>query len=204
MNSPRNGVTIMGDATDAQLARTLAGARVLIAPLRFGAGLKGKVLEAWSHGTPVATTPIGAEGMSEEAMRGVESGLIAAEGHTTHCPEETTAATAARWGGLCSATDADALVADALRLHEDQQLWEACSREAIRLCSRLFDEAPRMKALRMTVESSLASLRARRAADYHAATMWHHSQRSTEYLAKWIEMKESIKAARVAEGIKVE
>ena len=37
--------------------------RVCLAPLRFGAGLKGKVVDAWAHGMPVCTTPVGAEGM---------------------------------------------------------------------------------------------------------------------------------------------
>jgi glycosyltransferase involved in cell wall biosynthesis len=40
----------------------LRGARVFIAPLRFGAGIKGKVGEAMAHGIPVVTTSIGAEG----------------------------------------------------------------------------------------------------------------------------------------------
>ena len=37
--------------------------RICLAPLRFGAGLKGKIVDSWAHGTPVCTTPIGAEGM---------------------------------------------------------------------------------------------------------------------------------------------
>lgn len=37
--------------------------RVFVAPVRFGAGLKGKILEAMNHGIPVVTTPIGAEGI---------------------------------------------------------------------------------------------------------------------------------------------
>lgn len=36
--------------------------RVFIAPLRFGAGIKGKVGEAMAHGIPVVTTSVGAEG----------------------------------------------------------------------------------------------------------------------------------------------
>jgi glycosyltransferase involved in cell wall biosynthesis len=40
----------------------LRNARVFIAPLRFGAGIKGKVGEAMAHGLPVVTTSIGAEG----------------------------------------------------------------------------------------------------------------------------------------------
>jgi glycosyltransferase involved in cell wall biosynthesis len=41
----------------------LASHRVSIAPLRFGAGLKGKIVEAMAAGLPVVTTPVGAEGM---------------------------------------------------------------------------------------------------------------------------------------------
>ena len=40
----------------------LRDARVFVAPLRFGAGIKGKVGEAMAHGIPVVTTSIGAEG----------------------------------------------------------------------------------------------------------------------------------------------
>jgi GT2 family glycosyltransferase len=41
-------------------------ARVFVAPLRFGAGVKGKIGEALAYGVPVVTTPIGAEGMGFE------------------------------------------------------------------------------------------------------------------------------------------
>jgi len=37
--------------------------RVFVAPLRYGAGVKGKILEAMSHGLPVVTTSVGAEGL---------------------------------------------------------------------------------------------------------------------------------------------
>lgn len=39
-------------------------AKVFIAPLRYGAGLKGKTVHAMSYGLPVVTTSIGAEGMN--------------------------------------------------------------------------------------------------------------------------------------------
>lgn len=38
-------------------------ARVLLAPIRFGAGLKGKLIDAMQTGTPFVTTKIGAEAM---------------------------------------------------------------------------------------------------------------------------------------------
>ena len=41
----------------------LGAARVCVAPLLHGAGIKGKVVEAMLRGTPVVTTPIGAEGL---------------------------------------------------------------------------------------------------------------------------------------------
>jgi glycosyltransferase involved in cell wall biosynthesis len=41
----------------------LDAARVSVAPLRYGAGMKGKIGEAMAAGLPVVTTPIGAEGM---------------------------------------------------------------------------------------------------------------------------------------------
>jgi glycosyltransferase involved in cell wall biosynthesis len=44
-------------------------ARVFVAPLRFGAGMKGKIGHAMSLGLPVVTTPVGAEGMRLEAGR---------------------------------------------------------------------------------------------------------------------------------------
>jgi len=45
------------------LAAEYDGARVVVAPLRFGAGAKGKISEAMAAGVPVVTTTVGAEGM---------------------------------------------------------------------------------------------------------------------------------------------
>jgi GT2 family glycosyltransferase/glycosyltransferase involved in cell wall biosynthesis len=55
-----DGVRILGYVPDVE--PYLRNARVFIAPLRFGAGIKGKVGEAMAHGVPVVTTAIGAEG----------------------------------------------------------------------------------------------------------------------------------------------
>jgi glycosyltransferase involved in cell wall biosynthesis len=41
----------------------LLSSYVSVAPLRFGAGMKGKIVEAMSHGLPVVTTSVGAQGM---------------------------------------------------------------------------------------------------------------------------------------------
>ncbi len=82
-------------------------ARVSIAPLRYGAGLKGKVLEAMACGTPVVTTPIGAEGYDRDDAEAV---LVA------ETPREFAAATK--------------------RLLEDEAAWEEASRRGRALAAR--------------------------------------------------------------------
>ncbi|HUI06986.1 MAG TPA: glycosyltransferase [Verrucomicrobiae bacterium] len=56
-----DSIQFLGHVPD--LAPWLRSARVSIAPLRYGAGMKGKIGEALSWGLPVVTTEIGAEGM---------------------------------------------------------------------------------------------------------------------------------------------
>lgn len=46
------------------LDELLRGCLVMVAPLRYGAGMKGKILSAMANGLPVITTQIGAEGMN--------------------------------------------------------------------------------------------------------------------------------------------
>jgi len=72
--------------------------RIFVAPIRFGAGVKGKIGEALSYGVPVVTTPIGAEGF---AFVHDESALIAA--------------------------DAPAFAEQIVRLWSDRDRWETLS-----------------------------------------------------------------------------
>jgi glycosyltransferase involved in cell wall biosynthesis len=56
------------------VAPLFARARVFVAPVRFGAGVKGKIGEALAYALPVVTTTIGAEGLE---LRDGEEALIA-------------------------------------------------------------------------------------------------------------------------------
>ncbi len=58
------GVEVTGYVTDAALTTLYDRARVVVAPLRFGAGVKGKVVEAMRLGVPVVTTTVGAQGLA--------------------------------------------------------------------------------------------------------------------------------------------
>lgn len=57
-------VLVTGYVSDAALDAYYARCRVATAPLRFGGGMKGKVLEAMRHGLPMVTTPVGVQGLS--------------------------------------------------------------------------------------------------------------------------------------------
>lgn len=54
---------IVGYVTDEELARYYRECRLSLVPLRYGAGIKGKVVEAMRYGLPVVTTSVGAEGI---------------------------------------------------------------------------------------------------------------------------------------------
>ncbi len=63
LNGP--SVHVTGYVTDAELAAHYAEARVAVVPLRFGAGVKNKVVEAMAYGVPLVTTEVGAQGLPD-------------------------------------------------------------------------------------------------------------------------------------------
>lgn len=64
LHNPKEGFMVKGRAENVTLV--FESTRVFLAPLRFGAGIKGKLIEAMVHGVPSVTTPIGAESMHGE------------------------------------------------------------------------------------------------------------------------------------------
>ncbi len=56
-------VEVTGYVSDAELLRRYETARVAVVPLRYGAGIKAKVVEAMQSGVPLVTTTIGAQGL---------------------------------------------------------------------------------------------------------------------------------------------
>lgn len=58
-------VNVTGYVTDEQLADLYATSRVAVVPLRFGAGVKSKVVEALRHGLPLVTTAVGLQGLTD-------------------------------------------------------------------------------------------------------------------------------------------
>lgn len=58
-------VRMAGFVSDDELRAIYSRSRVIVVPLRYGAGVKGKLIEACAHGVPAVTTPIGAEGIAQ-------------------------------------------------------------------------------------------------------------------------------------------
>lgn len=58
-----DSIVVTGYVSDEALAEHYATARVAVVPLRFGAGVKNKVVEAMAFGVPLITTEIGIQGL---------------------------------------------------------------------------------------------------------------------------------------------
>ena len=108
----------------ADLAPFMDGCRISVAPLRYGAGVKGKVNMAMSYGLPVVATPIAVEGMH---VRAGDEVLVA----------ET----------------ADAFAAALLRLYRDEDLWNRLSAHGLANVEQHFSFAAAREALRRIVDA---------------------------------------------------
>ncbi|MEM1145000.1 MAG: glycosyltransferase [Pseudomonadota bacterium] len=63
-----HGVTVHGYLSDEALDTLYRQVAVAVVPLRFGAGVKGKVIEAIAQGVPLVTTSVGAEGIPDAEL----------------------------------------------------------------------------------------------------------------------------------------
>ena len=117
-------VEVTGYVTEEALADYYARARVVVAPLRFGGGMKGKVLEAMHFGIPCVTTSYGLQGLDEAA------------------------------NFLATADDADAVAASILALLDDDDEWRRVSSEARAFIARRFSPEAVWEALSDFVDPS--------------------------------------------------
>lgn len=73
------GVDVVGPVDD--VTPELQRANVALVPIRYGGGTRVKILEAWAHGVPVVSTPLGAEGLDardgEHLVLGKEADALA-------------------------------------------------------------------------------------------------------------------------------
>lgn len=158
LNQPRMNFYVKGRAEDA--LNVIQKAKVLVAPLRFGAGIKGKFLEAMQCGTPTVTTTIGAESMKGELD----------------------------WNGFIG-DDATEFAEKAIELYTNTLLWEECQKNGFDILEKRYQRSDFEAVFYKKINSLLQNLKAHRNQNFMGYILQHHTLSSTKYMSKWIEEK---------------
>ena len=158
LHAPKAGFHYKGRAENA--LATMANYRVNLAPLRYGAGLKGKVFDGFQTCTPTVTTPIGAEGIVGELD----------------------------WGCAISA-DPLQFAEAAIEIYANAEQWSHVQAQGQRIARERFDAAMWQPQLPQLLESALSNLTENRHQHFTGRMLRHHHHRSTEFMSRWIEAK---------------
>lgn len=158
LHQPKNGFFIMGRAEDAN--EVVKNARVVLAPIRFGAGLKGKLLEAMQCGTPSATTSVGSEAMHLDLS----------------------------WNGFIE-DNPEAFAKKAIELYQDENLWKKAQKNGIEIINKCYQKGNYSNGLLLLVNSLLIDSKSHRLHNFMGNLLQHHAFKSTMYMSKWIEAK---------------
>lgn len=135
-------------------------ARVVVAPIRFGAGAKGKLIEAMQCGTPSVTTVIGAESMQGDLP----------------------------WNGVIS-DDVETMVAAAVALYQNQELWEEAQQRGVVIVNERYSKTLFEADFMKHIVEIQQQLKQHRLANFMGAILMHHTTASTKYMSRWIESK---------------
>lgn len=158
LHAPKEGFFIKGRAEDA--VEVVSKAKICLAPLRFGAGIKGKLVEAMQCGTPSVTTAIGAEGMHGEL----------------------------KWNGSV-VDETKAFAKAAVQLYTDKNLWESSREQGIVIINNFYAKGTLGEKLLKRIRKVQQSLEEHRLKNFMGSLLMHHTVLSTKYLSKWIEEK---------------
>ncbi|CAM9240368.1 unnamed protein product, partial [Ectocarpus fasciculatus] len=165
LSAPEDGFIVKGPVKDH--FKMLRKHRVNLAPLRFGAGIKGKISDGWWSGTPVVTTPVGAEGMHGGEL----------------------------FGGIV-ADSAEGLVDAAVRLYSDEEQWRTAHALGARLMDRLYSEQANSEALVERILRARRDIEANRRSNVVGSMLWYNLHRSTKYFSQWIEAKNASRGSK--------
>lgn len=161
LHNPAQGFHIMDWAEDA--LEVMSAARVCLAPLRFGAGIKGKLVDAMLCGTPSVTTPIGAEAMHGDAP----------------------------WPGAI-ALDASTFAEQAVQLYEDPARWQQAQIQSSAVLQQRYQRSVHGPRLINRIADCRQHLAQLRNDNFTGAMLRHHTLKSTQYMAQWIEAKNQL------------
>ena len=158
LHQPKQGFHIMGRADDAQ--EVVRNARMVLAPLRFGAGIKGKLVEAMQCGTPSLTTTIGAESMCGDLP----------------------------WNGFI-ADEPQVFATKAVALYQDKTLWLKAQDNGFEIIEKRYLKSLFEDDFVKHILKVQTHLRQHRLQNFMGAVLQHHTLASTKYMSRWIEEK---------------
>ncbi len=158
LHNEKAGFLIKGFAYD--VSEIMRKSRVCLAPLRFGAGLKGKLIDAMQNGTPCVTTSIGAEGMY---------GNLDSNGFIEDNPE--------------------AFANKAVELYNKQEVWKTKQRNGFEIINKRFNKKYSEPDFIKTVEELQNNLCSKRLHNFTGQMLQYHTMQSTKFMSRWIEEK---------------
>jgi glycosyltransferase involved in cell wall biosynthesis len=158
LHQPKEGLHIMGRADDAH--EVVRNARVFLAPLRFGAGIKGKLLEAMQCGTPSVTTTIGAESMCGDLP----------------------------WNGFI-ADESQAFADKAVELYQDKTVWLKAQENGFEVIEKRYLNSVFTDDFIKHILKVQSDLKQHRLHNFMGTMLQYHTLTSTKYMSRWIEEK---------------
>lgn len=162
LHNTKEGFIIKGFVENAK--EVVRNARVILAPLRFGAGIKGKLTEAMICGTPSITSEIGAEGMHNKLP----------------------------WNGFV-AEDYSNFSEKAVHLYTDKKIWNECQKNGIEIINQIYDKEKLGELFINQVKEIQQNLLEHRTQNFLGSLLQHQTLQATKYMSKWIEVKNSIR-----------
>ncbi|UPQ79807.1 glycosyltransferase family 4 protein [Flavobacterium azooxidireducens] len=138
----------------------ISKARVLLAPIRFGAGIKGKLLEAMEFGTPSVTSSIGAEAMNGDFL----------------------------WNGFITDLPED-FAEKAIELYRNKSTWSNAQQNGFEILKNRFSKDLFEDSFKEFLSDKFKNLEKYRNENFTGLLLMHHFLQSTKYMAKWIEEK---------------
>lgn len=137
--------------------------KICLAPLQFGAGLKGKLIDAMLYGTPSVTTKIGAEAMHDNLP----------------------------WNGFIT-DDYKTFAKKSVELYQNESLWLKSQEKGVEIINQCYSKEKYGNLLFKSIDIVQKNIDKHRLQNFIGQTLQHHTLQSTKYLSKWIEEKNSL------------
>ena len=158
LNNVKEGFLIKGKAENVEAV--MQNAKILLAPIPYGAGLKGKLLESMQHGLPNITSTIGAEGMTFNNL----------------------------WSGYIT-DDYEELTEKAVNLYQDKNTWKILQNNGKIIIENKFLKSTFQQDFYDKINHLLENIALLRTQNFMGKVLQQNTLQASKYLSKWIMLK---------------